>query len=314
MQFKPIIILTFLFLISSWQTFAKTNPYQICGNSSAENKLISHWKKTSNGYCAEVSCKVADNQIKRVKCFHHIEENFPNTIWETYSDDVKGQNLAGYEGFAYDRRLYPGEDCFNECRPVKNSVLGIALKPKSGLELETCRQCFSKLDNMDRELKYTIPGMNLTLYSGMKCHHLCRLPKGEFSDFRDYSPECKSCVGMGGLPAEKFDYLLTQAGECWEVENKKRKRPVPVHLCQKKEELIFTHYQSDPRTFKSIIFSLDPKCREIDNVSEGEIFKQTVAASFCQKERIEDTDRTIQHKDGAVPKVSPQSHKGVMQE
>ncbi len=314
MQFNLFVFLTIFSFINSVKAASETNPYQICGNSSPDNKILSHWKKTSNGYCAEVSCKIADYQIKRTKCFNHLEEKYPNTIWETYSDDVKAPNMAGYEGFAYDRRLYPGEDCFDECRPVKNSVLGIALKAKSGLELATCRQCFFKLDNMDRELRYTIPEMNLTLYSGMKCHHLCRLPKGDFSYVRDFSPECKSCVGMGGLPAEKFDYLLTQSGECWEVENKLKKRPVPIHLCQKKEELILTHYQSDSsRTIKSIIFNLDPKCREIDNVSSGKIFNQNVASILCNKERIEDTDRSIQNKDGSPPARSPKSHKGVIQ-
>ena len=312
MQFL-FIVLTFLATMNSIMASEVTNPYQICGNNSSDSKVISPWKKTSKGYCAEVSCAIADNQVKRTKCFHHLEEKYPNTIWETYSDDVKSQNSVGYEGFAYDRRLYPGEDCFNECRPVKSSVLGIALKAKSGLELVACRQCFSKLDNLDRNLNYTIPGMNLTLYSGMKCHHLCRLPKGEFSDFRDYSAECKSCVGMGGLEAEKFDYLLTQSGECWEVEKKQKKRPVPNHLCQKKEELIFTHYQSDSRTIKSIIFQQDPKCREIDNVSAGKIFNQNVASSLCNKESIVDNDRSIQEKDGSVPAAPPKSHKGVIQ-
>lgn len=301
--------------MSSVNASDQANPYQICGNSALENKTISHWKKTDEGYCAKVSCKISNNQIIRTKCFQKLEENYPNTIWEKYSDDVKGQNLTGYEGFAYDRRLYPGEDCYNECRPVKNSRMGIELKAKSGLDRETCRQCFYKLDNIDRELSYTIPEMNLTLYSGMKCHHLCRLPKGEFSDSRDYSQDCKSCVGMGGRAPEKFDYLLSHAGKCWEVENKQKKRPVPSHLCQKKEELILTRFQSESsRTIKSIIFNLGPICREVDIESEGKIFNQIVSSSLCKNESIVDTDRTIQDKDRSAPTVSPKSHKGVIQQ
>lgn len=297
-------ILSCILLLASLSAWSQSSDQEfverLCEGSSPENKLVSNWRKSDDGFCAEVFCKDGEREIQRKKCFVHKSKEEPNTIWETYNDTIKAPNSYGIKGFGYDRRLYPGESCFNECTPVKKSILGIRIKDEFGLERESCRSCFANLKINKRDSNYFIPEVNMTMYSGMKCYSLCRLPKGEFKKSRDYSPECQSCVGMNGLMPEKFDYLVNQDNSCWEVEKMETIRAVPHHICKDKENLLTTSYKSGSAyTFKTIFMKNEPECHEIDEETAGELYDRLVDPSHCRTENIVDTDRSIPTKDNA---------------
>lgn len=299
-----LTILFLTMLMTSMTIGAQPNDQELvqrlCEGSSPQNKLVSNWKESDDGFCAEVFCRDGEREIQRKKCFSHKSKEEPNTVWETYSDTVKAPDSYGYHGYANDRRLYPGESCYDECAPVKKKILGIRVKDEFGLNRESCRSCFANLKTNKRDSDYFIPEVNMTMYSGMKCYSLCRLPKGEFKNSRDYSPECQSCVGMNGLMPEKFDYLVNQENSCWEVEKMEKIRAVPHHICQGKENLITTRYSSGSAyTFKTIFMKKEPECHEIDDVTAGKLYDRLVDPSHCRTENIVDTDRSIQSKDNA---------------
>ncbi|WPU64565.1 hypothetical protein [Peredibacter starrii] len=265
---------------------------QFCDNTFTNKKLISNWrvvkKEKRKEFCAEVECTGPEGEMKRERCFYQRPEH-PNLILMNQEDQIRTDKLASYKGRLFEHVLKVGDTCFEECRPVERTLMGIKRKDIYGMERESCMTCFSKRKDITFDDSYEYPEIGRRLYYGEKCHYICKDKPGEFSFTpRVLTEECKQCVGT------RFEYLSTKRGACLEVDSDRAMRPVPQHFCsQKGIDLFVTKYtQGSPYNWKSMLFKVKPDCFEVDDQTNGAIFKITVDQKYCEpKNEVLDTDR-----------------------
>lgn len=292
-----ILVLTLFFLIFSPVVEAKQMAQDLCDPDSTKAELISPWKEKKDKHCMEVSCQTGPKSIKREKCFYQKEHQ--NEVIVTYEDVVSGPELLAYQSRAEFVRLHDGEACFDACRPQEKKGI-FKNKIISGLERESCRQCFEKRAHAPYDESFEYKEIGKRLYPSQKCFLLCRDPKGPIVTERKLSPECLACVGGDGIAGESFEYMLDQEGECFEVDSERKVRTVPRHLCAKQNQLILTHYENGSAyTVKTILFKEKPECHELDNRTNGSLYKKIVHAGHCDIKDKDNSDRNI------IPEKNP---------
>lgn len=282
-----ILIITF---IHSMFAFGQTDiPEQFCDNSFTSKRLLSNWrleKGKREEYCAEVECTGPEGDVKRKRCFFQREEH-PNTILMSQEDNIRTDKLASYKSRLFEHVLMVGDTCFEECRPAAKTFMGIKRKDVHGLDRESCLACFTKRKDLSFDDSYEYPEIGRRLYYGEKCHYMCKDKPGQFSfEKRVLTEECKQCIGM------KFEYLLTKSSACYEVDSERGMRPVPKSFCAPSADLIMTHYaEGSIYSLKTIFFKVKPDCYELDDQTNGAIFKIVVDRAYCDSKGITNSDR-----------------------
>src|SRR3989344_2271569 len=113
---KSLFFISFCFLLGV-NALAGDFAQELCGPESKESKLVSTWKKKDGKYCSQVTCKIANRDLQREKCFYQKE--YENEVTITYDDSFRGPESAGYEGKAEFVQLNENDSCFDACRPIK---------------------------------------------------------------------------------------------------------------------------------------------------------------------------------------------------
>ncbi|MCM2351070.1 MAG: hypothetical protein NDI69_13695 [Bacteriovoracaceae bacterium] len=295
--------LLLLFLLLTTSSWANDFAQKLCDADSTKAQLLSPWKKKNKKYCTQVACQRGANSITREKCFY--QEEHENEVVVTYSDDVNvtGPNLMADQSRAEFVRLHEEDSCFNACAPVKKKGL-LKIKLIAGLERDSCRECFEKREHKPYDESFEYKEIGKRLYPSQKCFFLCRDPKGPIVTERKLSPACQQCVGANGLRGEDFSYMLNHEKNCFEVDFDNEVRSVPAHLCARPvDEIILTHYQSDsPYNLSTIFLKQKPPCRELDNRTNGLLYKRSVDHSHCDSEARDNSDRNNIPEKSVTPK------------
>lgn len=285
--------------------------HEICDGDVVSSKVLKDWPKTGYEPCIEVLCVYNDREVKKKKCIKK-DKNHPNTVQIFIDESITGTGVSNFKGWFEEVKLYPGDMCFEDCRPFTYEVLGMPLTPVQGLERKSCVECFKK-NSISGKIgqSYTVAGSDKLLVRGTKCFNLCQLPKGPFREDRPYSEACKKCVGMGSLVAEKFRYLVTQKGQCHEVDEENQLLMTDPEICSKKE-LLRTIYA--PQGSFLTVFGVKQKCFEIDADTHGAIYKVQVSETFCDDANISDTQRGLNTKENLPQSKTPTPRKQVRRE
>lgn len=283
---KKTMICILLVLVFSQAALAAIDiANQFCGSEYTEKILDSNWRKEGDKYCAQASCKNNDSLLERKRCMYQREH--ANTILVSQSDNFRGKNLAQYKARENTFIVNEGDTCYEECRPVANTFLGIKRKDIFGVERESCRICFANRSDTINDGSYINPVTQQRLYEGQKCHFPCQDKKGDFSK-RAISQECVACSG------QKFQLLLTKKNNCYELDLEGGIRIIPNHLCSSSKELTLTMYVSRSSfSLSSLIFGAKPECMEVDEETQGALFKNIVDQARCDSNKgIVNSDRS----------------------
>lgn len=286
---KSLFFISFCFLLGV-NALAGDFAQELCGPESKESKLVSAWKKKDGKYCSQVTCKIANRDLQREKCFYQKEHE--NEVTITYDDSYRGPESAGYEGKAEFVQLNENDSCFDACRPMKKKILGLKLKDEVGLNRESCRQCFEARDHKKYDESIHYKEIGKRLYPSEKCYQLCKDPKGPIVLDRKPSVECQQCVGLNGFTAEAFEYMLVKDGNCFEIDKENAKRKVPNHFCAPHDGIILTYYKSgSPYTLSTIFMKKKPICQELDDKTDGALYIKGVDSSNCETAAMDNSDR-----------------------
>lgn len=270
---------------------------RFCDEGARSSELVSGWSdKKKEGLCIKVKCDYGEESARREQCYR--PGTHPNTIEVHFNDTVEGPNLYALRGSYKEIVLVPGETCFNQCQPEQTKVLGLWSKEVAGLERESCKECFKEREETPKRLPYLVAEANKWLYPGMKCHHRCKFEKGEFSGEREYTQQCKKCIGLDGHEPESFTYLLTKSGSCREFDSEQATNPkhigmpVPRIVCDQESGTRHTVYKAGTSySLKVMILGRKPECFEVDQETSGDLYQIEVDSSFCMEEAVENGDR-----------------------
>lgn len=287
----------------------------LCGNTNEGSQVLSSMDKVSKyRWCMIGVCEENSKKFEREKCVRYIDEDNPaeNAFLVSHSEVHRDTNLYASKGKAGFYRLYPGDSCFEECRPFeKKTFLGLGSSKKLGLENKKCAQCLMKLPVVDDSDSYEVVGHGVKVYKGQKCHGLCRLPEGPYLDYRPYSSECLNCIGVEGIKPV-FEYLIDMSGNCYELREGAYQgvSKVPEMFCKENTKIHGTYYKKASKfSMATLIFKEEPKCSEVDTKSNGKYFNRQVDTKFCDPDHVND-DQRGNSKDSSSPAATRNSSSG----
>lgn len=276
-----ISTLFLFFIFFSTNTFGAGIEEQFCDSEYTEKRLVSDWKIVSKKLCAEVECSNGQKSQRRQRCISQGGQ--PNQIHITQDDDLREPNKSGSHGSLHEFVVIAGDACFEACRPtIKKSMF--KEKVIFGAERESCAQCFSKRTDLNFDKSFLYPEIGKRIYYGQKCHYLCKDKPGVYSEEkRVLSNECQACV------KEKFEYIRIKSNACIESAWPNEIRVVPNQLCSNKET-ISTEYKKISSLFQSFVGS-SPDCYEVDERTQGSLFKRRTEPVYCDPAAVVDSDR-----------------------
>lgn len=143
-------------------------------------------------------------------------------------------------------------------------------------------------DNSSSEA-FLYPEIGRKLFPGTKCHFLCKDFKEEDGK-KVFSLECQKCAGISGHVPEEFDYLLTKSGACFEVDQTARRFYVDKSFCLEAKSLIVTEY-INPRSLFQWMTQESGDCVEVDEKTQGDIFKTSAEEEMCSGSGVNDDER-----------------------
>ena len=291
---------------------AETSVLNLCGHSGPQNTVTSPLtKQGKNEWCFTGVCAENGKNFEKQKCLKQIEENgelHENAFAVSYREFHSEPGVSSNKGYASFYRLYPGDSCFEQCRPEGKKFLGMNTGKKLGIEKEECVKCMIKLP-VKTEESYEVKGPNVTVYQGQKCFELCRLPMGDYLDHRPYSNECLSCVGTAGFKP-KTEHLQNKAGECFEFRDGQYQgvSKVPEWLCKEDANLYFTYYSKSSKFAVGTLFFKQPqKCYEMDEKSRGDYYNRQIAMTYCDNESVDSSQRGSRKESPASSRASSTS-------
>lgn len=274
----------------------------ICDPLATQKTLVSDWKKESNGndLCANAVCRMNGRDIPRELCIREQEPNKENMVSVFYQDFIHDPGVSRMEGKSFRIILNPQDQCFSACEP-KKKILG----SEAGLKRRTCVECFkarTDLTNYDESFLY--PEIGKRLYKGSKCHELCRDKEGPFISPRQLTPACQQCVGVNGLVAEVFEYMITSSGRCFEVDKDNKYRMIDNQFCQNSTELIRTTFEIS-KSLTELFTGGAGRCLELDDKTYGQIYKISAEMSKCDPSSINNDDRnSVSDRERSSPAVN----------
>lgn len=267
--------ITFLFLVLCSVAIAKTDPKRVCDEGAVESRLLKDWKKNKKDrYCLEVECKLKDKTMQREKCF--FESGSPNVIFVSTSD------------------LYPGSLKSRADKVFLNSEEKCTDACMDGMK-KSCLACFKERALEYKEEEFiNYPEIGKPIRRGTKCFYACQDKEGPIQKTRVLSQECISCVGVNGATAEKFEYLQTKLGACFELDSQRRLFRVEPTLCKEAgDKLHQTTYRSS-QSFSQWLFNANAGCFEVDELTMGSIVKIETDGTHCGSgTEVNNSDRNL---------------------
>jgi len=287
-------------LLSSTLAFSVTTVENLCGNSNPKSLVTSPLAKQSKyEWCFGGVCEENGKTFEREKCVKQMSEGediyHENSMIVSHSELHREPNRLSSKSYAGFYRLYSGDACFEECRPEEKSFLGINTGKKLGLEKEECIKCMIKLPPTNPD-SFEVKGHGVTVYQGQKCHTLCRLPSGPYTDDRPYSEECLNCIGQMGIKP-KTEHLMTKDGSCFEFRDGRYRgvSQVPERFCHEDPDVYSTYYTKTSKFSAASLFFKKPQdCLEVDAKSGGNYYKRIVDMINCDPEAANDNERANQ--------------------
>lgn len=254
---------------------------QFCDSEYTEKRMSSNWKMVGKKLCAEAECSNGQKFLKRQRCI--TQGGQPNQINIIQDDDIREPNKSGSHGSLHDFVVKGGDECFEACRPeIKKSMF--KEKEIFGAERESCLQCFAKRTDLSFDNSFLYPEIGKRIYKGQKCHYLCQDKPGSFSEEkRVLSNECQACV------KEEFEYIRIKSNACIESAWPNEIRVVPNEMCNNKN-IITTEYRKISSLFQSFVGS-KPDCYEVDERTQGSLFKRKTEPVYCDPAAVVDSDR-----------------------
>lgn len=283
----------------------------LCGGTEASFGVITKgWEertgKVKNGYGEDVSEYCVTAQCKPIKDFLTFErkkclsQRYENSITTSYTDSSDKKNYSGARSYNLYTVLTDGDECFDVCKPVPEILAGIEIGKTIGLDRESCLTCF-----MRRQMEYQdhasffLKEASKTIFQGMKCYSPCAPKAGRFSIKQEITKECKQCVGFDGYPPQDYQYIQNQAGDCFETDKAKAISVVSPQVCRIQKNVVLTKFikQTTKAGFWSSSFT---GCYEVDEFSQGNIYKRLTDLGHCEHKAIVDTQRSEKSK-AALP-------------
>lgn len=309
-------MLFFLGLILSLSVGAQTVE-DLCGNKNPNSMVTSGLEKDSKyEWCFGGVCEENSTTYERKKCVKQIQhgEGYENTFMVGFDEVHSKPGSVSYKGYGAFYRLYPGDACFEECRPAAKQFLGMTTGKKLGIEKQECVKCMIKLPTQDPE-SYEVVGHGVTVYKGQKCYYQCRLPSGPYLDHRPYSNDCLTCIGSMGLKPF-FEYLQNFKGECFEIRDDhpyKGVSKVSENFCKNKEKVVHGTYfmKSSKYSVDYLIFGRPQQCFEVDDMSGGDYYKNLVGMDKCDP-TYNDSQRGVTEKSSLAPSRQQSKSKGAI--
>lgn len=270
-----VILFFFASLILTSQVSASELASGICGPEASSAILKSDWKEKEKGhYCARAKCKFPDQDLERKKCFW---SEGGNQVIVSTTDNTSSASKAKADFVV----LNAEEPCIKYCVPVQklNKLI-------SSFERKECVECFKKRALLPFVEDINYPELGKTILKGQKCYFRCIDKPGPITLKRELRSECQTCL------KEKFSYLQTKAGVCWEVDSGSKIYKVNRDFCYSKPGAsMFTTYVA----FQSLIevFSGKKNCYEVDEETRGEVYKMTSTNEKCELEHVDNTNRSV---------------------
>lgn len=280
-----------LILILSAGAFGATNLASlICEPGVAPVRIASGWKaeksKKHDQVCASAICKNDKLEYERIKCIREQVKGQENTVVVSYTSLISQSNSFKSMSSVEWHTINKEDQCFDACKPGKQGSKTVA-----GLERESCMECFQNRGYRGKEdLNY--PEIGKMIDAGSKCYKACQDKPGPIVSERVLSIECQQCVGFNKANKEQFYYVLTQKGECLEIDKNLVRYKVKEEVCKKAPGLIHTYYAKG-KTIQSWVSGGESHCNELDEETGGQIFKARVLLSKCEASSINDADRNL---------------------
>lgn len=268
----------------------------LCGNTNPNSMLTTPLAKISKfKWCFGGVCEENSITFERNKCVKQIRDSKDdpkeNEFMVSFDEVHSKPGSVSYKSYGAFYRLYPGDSCFDECRPVSKQFMGMTTGKKLGVDKEECTKCMLKLPVKEAE-SFVVEGHGVTVYKGQKCYALCRLPAGPFLDHRPYSSECLTCIGAMGIKP-MVEHLVNKAGECFELRegNYRGVSKVPEHICENIKAYETYYTLSSKYTLDSLIFGKPQLCLEVDNKTGGKYYQKLANMSHCDPDYVDNSDR-----------------------
>jgi hypothetical protein len=267
-------------LILTAQVSASDLASGICGPEATSAKLKDDWEKNKKGrYCATANCVFPKEPLEREKCFW---AGGGNKIGIS-TTDLTSSARRGKADFIV---LNAEEPCIQYCGPVQKGS-----KTISSFDRKECIECFKKraLFPVVEELNY--PELGRSIRKGQKCYFRCEDKGGDIKLKRVLSPECKACLD------EKFSYLQTNNGLCWEVDSEDKTYKVDNDFCTRKSAApkLRTTYVASV-TFTERMMGKDKTCYEVDEETLGRVYKMYARKELCELEHVDNSGRAVVEK------------------
>ena len=262
------------FILSS-QVFASELAQGICGPEASSATLKDDWEKNDKGrYCATANCIFPKEPLERKRCFW---AGGGNKVSISTSDYTASASRSKADFIV----LNAEEPCIKYCAPVEKGGKSI-----SSFERKECIECFKKraLFPIVEELNY--PELGRSIRKGQKCYFRCEDKGGNINLKRVLSPECKACLD------EKFSYLQTNSGSCWEVDSEDKTYKVDSDFCTRKSmapRLRTTYVAS--LTFTERMMGKEKTCYEVDEETLGRVYKMYARKELCELEHVDNSNR-----------------------
>lgn len=279
-----LILITFLLSFPAMADLAKN----ICDPAATRASLVSDWQKEKNGndICASAICQVSGKDIPRDMCIREQEPDKENMVSIYYQDMISEPGVTRMTGKSFRIILNREDQCYSACEP-KKKMFG----SESGLKRKTCLDCFkARTDLRDHDESFLYPEIGRRLYKGSKCHELCIDKEGPFVAQRQLTPACQQCVGINGLVAESFEYMITSSGRCFEVDKDNKYRLIGNEFCQNATELIHTTFEIS-KSLTELFTGGAGRCLELDDKTYGDIYKISAEMSKCDQSPVNNADR-----------------------
>ena len=289
MKAAALYLIFYLTILSSI-TYADDGISRFCEDEYDTSVVLSDWAINKNNFCLELRCQKDKKKNEKKLCFK--PGTHPNTVEFHENNHVRAPSLMGLYDKWKEIIISPGSKCFEDCKPQEESSLMLLKKRKSGLSLESCRDCLKENNASIESKPYYLKSIDRWLYHGMQCYASCKQEKGDFTSAIKYSQECKECVGMDNHQAKKFSYVLTQKHECLEGNGKNRFVPVDNTVCEKFPNILYTKYKKEKLgMIKSAWSGKIYQCFEVDNDTDGRIYKRKVDLFNCPGVEVDDSSR-----------------------
>ncbi len=264
------------------------------------------WKKNSSNereFCMRFTCRGANEAREVERCLRNMgPQNVIGILTQQsiHSPDSY-RSVGNYEKLVLD----PRDQCFDACRPREEGSGLFGKEQRFGVEREACRVCVIRHKPASGLRSFREPTSGRELIRGTSCYRACAPQEGDYAATvpQEQQSRCEACVA--GLDAPKrFRYLLNQSGHCFEYDSSEQATVghiVESVACQRDDVLTTVFEKKSGGFFESFFAGVRAgECLEVDESTQGKVYKRSVSMDFCLSAAVSDSDRTAPGKAGAA--------------